>query len=190
MKTRTHSLPAFLILWAASTCAAPAPQAPASQASGRSIAERFPCFCIGGEDDRDGVGDTEIRLVRTWGMGDQPNYSIRLRGDGKGEYRGFANVRTKGRVAFHATAEQVLSILDGFESVDFMNIEHYDSYGVSDLSAEVTTLTIGKRTKEFSNKWRKEMNLAEDEQEFHASLAQLTRKIDETLDVKQWTGRD
>jgi hypothetical protein len=127
-----------------------------------------------------------ISLTRTACMGDCPEYSVRVWGDGRVEYEGFANVKTVKKRQSQLAADKVRALLAEFDKDKFWEIDPiYSEAGCTgtycfDWPSTTIEVTIGGASHRIEH--------------FYGcaaapkSLFKLEKMVDETANVQQWTG--
>ncbi len=161
---------------------------------------RYPRLAIpekGGLPDLSGV---EIQFGRTSCFGWCPDYSLILHGDGRGEYEGRGCVKFVGKTEFTLAGEVLLEILDRFEAMNFLEMTPDEFPLMIDSSYELFHLTIGGRTRDFTNDWimpemaqrarAKGRPISQDVLDLSEQLTALATLIDERVHVEQWIGTD
>ncbi len=150
-----------------------------------------------GAPDLSGV---EIQFTRTSCFGSCPYYSLVLHGNGRGEYEGRSWVKLVGKAEFTLPGEALLEILDRFEAMNFLEMTPGEVPLMIDSSYELFHLTIGGRTRDFTNDWimpelaqrarAKGRPISQDVLDLSEQLTALATLIDERVHIEQWTGTD
>lgn len=146
----------------------------------------YPHLGIPTENGQTELASVEIKLERTKCYGWCPVYSLTLRGDGTGMYRGQKFVIRTGDVPFAVSNEDFRWLLRLFDDLDFFSIDH-KPHNISDVDSEILTLKVGARTKSFENRWGRSDSDATDTQ-FHRGLSDLALAVDNAANVEQWIG--
>ncbi len=88
-----------------------------------------------------------ITLERTVCFGFCPDYSVTITGDGQVTYDGHRFVAVKGQQHGTASTEEIATLLQRFDSVNFMSLRNEYRAPVTDLPTYTVTLQRGGRTK-------------------------------------------
>ncbi len=122
--------------------------------------------------------DVVITLERWAGEG---GHRLTIAGNGTVVYEGYYHVEIEGAQTTTISLEQVRELVSEFERVDFFSLnDDYTEPTATDSGDTITSITIDGRTKVVRHT-SSDPN-APDE------LSELERKIEEIVNVNQWTG--
>ncbi|GAB4145621.1 MAG: hypothetical protein OHK0017_05400 [Patescibacteria group bacterium] len=125
------------------------------------------------EDD---LSSVEITIERQPCFGYCPVYSVTINGSGEVIYKGTANVKVTGEQKSQISKEEVKKLVEEFKKADYFNLKDEYTANVSDVPTTITSLKLNGKSKRIIDYY----NAPE-------SLKALESKIDETVNVQQWT---
>jgi len=126
-------------------------------------------------------------------FGSCPVYSLTIYGNGKGVYEGKSSVKVKGVLKFNLTQGQLDELVKSFEAAHYFSFADYYSIPVTDMSLVMTSITFQGQSKKVGHYgWcldYEKITIPEGEPKDAApqALCNLERKIDEIVNVRQWT---
>ena len=171
-------------------CQAPRNSQPPSPGQIEISTPRYSKLPIKELDGKWNISDVVISLSREWGMGFPPCYVITIRGDGTGNYRGIQNVLTKGKRTFSVTSEQVLSLLDLFETAEFMALLSPDKVFSTDIPINTVALKIGSQSHSVRDQRWPAKPFADSERAFRTTVSSLEVAIDRIANAEAWIGTE
>jgi hypothetical protein len=139
--------------------------------------------------------DLVINLERTMCFGTCPAYSLTINGNGKGIYEGKFSVKVEGVQKFTLTQEQLSKLVQAFETAHYFSFAEYYAIPATDMSSTTTSITFQGQSKTVEHYgWcldYEEIVIPDAEPRYAApqGLCDLENKIDEIVNVKQWTGK-
>jgi hypothetical protein len=142
----------------------------------------------------EGYDDLVIQMERTLCFGSCPAYLLTIYGNGKGVYEGKFSVKVEGVQNFTLTKDQLGKLVQAFETAYYFSFEDYYSVGVTDMPSVTTSITFQGHSKTVNHyAWcldYEKVTIPEDEISHAApqALCDLEDKIDEIVNIKQWTG--
>jgi hypothetical protein len=131
-----------------------------------------------------------ITLERTICFGTCPNYKLTIFSDGRVEYEGIRFVKKMGKATGHISPAKLHKLVREFINIDYLNLPDSFQPGettcpqqATDMPSANTSLSWQGRSKAIRH--------------YHGCsgvstlelLTKLENKIDQTVNVKQWTGK-
>lgn len=96
------------------------------------------------------IPDAEIRLHRSECFGTCPVYDLVIFGNGIVQYEGFNHVQVKGVVESSISLDEMATLINSFEEIDFFALEDAYSATITDAPTYKTTLILDGREKTVS----------------------------------------
>lgn len=145
--------------------------------------------------DENEYSDLVITLERTMCFGSCPAYSLTIYGNGIGVYEGKFFVMVEGIQEFKLTKKQISLLVEAFEEAEYFSLEDYYSIAVTDMPSVTTSITFqGKSKLVYHYAWcidYETVTIPEGQPRDAApqALCALEDRIDEIINVTQWTGK-
>jgi len=143
--------------------------------------------------DKEQYDGLVVTLERTMCFGTCPAYSLIIYGTGEGIYEGKFNVKVEGVQEFNLSQEQLKELVEAFEVAYYFSFRDYYAVGITDAETTKTSITFQGHSKTVSHYgWCLDYEniVIPDGMPKDAApkiLCDLENKIDEIVNVAQWT---